>query len=291
MKSVSLVTVGLLSLCLGACSTVGGASNTQSQATAFGAPVMSRTIPERIHDESIEFTARKNLSSIQGVSENSVRIAIDSFRGEVLLTGEVPTQAIKNDVQNMVSSMRDVKSVYNYLKVVSTPKSQSHTTHENYLRLKIVARLLPNRDIKNSQYKLIVRDQTAYLMGYLTPSQQGHVIDAIQATAGMEAAVTLTTLVNAEGVSLSQDNIMNEATEAQESVVYGGVVPNQAPTMTVPAMNAPLATGVQDPYVLQQVQTPNATTQAPSNTAPIYAPVATPSTSSYIQLYQGTNNP
>lgn len=263
-KAAALMLVSAMSLT--ACSTLGGGNDN------FGAYEMGRSIPERISDESIELTARKNLSRIAGVNENTVRIALDSFRREVLITGEVPSQAVKNDIEAMVKSMKDVTAVYNYLTVADTPKSQSHTVHESYLKSKINARLLANKGIKSSQYKLVVRDRTAYVMGYMTPEQQNYVLEAVQNTAGMASAVTLTTLVNGDVVAAPTNG--QDAAPA-DSVVYGGVVSTQ------PA---------NDPYALQEIYVPNASTNAPTNVAPVYTPKGS-GTSGYVQLYQGTDNP
>lgn len=196
--------------------TLAGCASTQSAPASFGADAMGRTIPERISDGSIELTARRNLATIAGITDNNVRVAIDSYRREVLLTGEVPSEIIKTEIERTISSMKDVEKVYNYLTVVDTPKSQSHTVHENYLKSKINARLIANRNIKASQYKIIVRDRTAYVMGYVTPEQQTAILQAIQDTAGMAMAVTLTTVVSdATGVS---------AENQSAGEIYGGVV-------------------------------------------------------------------
>ena len=57
MKKLSLVALVAAAMALSACSTM-GASNDANQ--NFGAYEMGRSIPERISDESIELTARKN---------------------------------------------------------------------------------------------------------------------------------------------------------------------------------------------------------------------------------------
>ena len=246
MKKLLIVLMATAALGLTACTT----HSTQS----VGADAMGRTIPERISDSSIELTARRNLATIPGVSPNAVRIDIASFRREVLLTGEVPSEQIKIEVGRTIDSMRDVEKVFNYLTVVETPKSQSHTLQENYLRSKINARLLTNRDIRSSQYRVIVRDRTAYVMGYLTPDQQGYILEAIQATPGMEAAVTLTTLVSAQELENYANEVAAEAYVSDDG--YGGVV-------TEPDV-------VEGGYTLQEIYTPNASNAAPVNTAPVF---------------------
>lgn len=256
MKQLSLVAMLGVAMSLSACATLGVSQDDNQN---FGAYEMGRSIPERISDESIEFTARKNLARIDGVNENTVRVAIDSFRREVLITGEVPSEAIKNNIEAMLKSMKDVEAVYNYLTVVDTPKSQSHTVHENYLKSKINARLIANKGIKSSQYKVVVRDRTAYVMGYMTPAQQSYILEAIQNTAGMASAVTLTELVNDGDATMSQ---ATDVSTNHESTVYGGTTPTNAP------------------YTLQEIYTPEANNAAPSNAAPVYGQ----GTTGYVQL-------
>lgn len=248
MKKLLIVLTSMAMIGLTACASNG----TQS----VGADAMGRTIPERISDSSIELTARRNLATIPGVSPNAVRIDIASFRREVLLTGEVPSEQIKIEVGRTIDSMRDVEKVFNYLTVVETPKSQSHTLHENYLRSKINTRLLTNRHLKSSQYKVIVRDRTAYVLGYLTSEQQGYILEAIQATPGMEAAVTLTTLVSVQEL----ENYTNHEVNTQAYTNDDGY----------DAVVAKPDTQEDSGYILQEIYTPNASNVAPANTAPVF---------------------
>lgn len=248
MKKLLIVLTSMAMIGLTACASNG----TQS----IGADAMGRTIPERISDSSIELTARRNLATIPGVSPNTVRIDIASFRREVLLTGEVPSEQIKIEVGRTIDSMRDVEKVFNYLTVVETPKSQSHTLHENYLRSKINTRLLTNRHLKSSQYKVVVRDRTAYVLGYLTSEQQGYILEAIQATPGMEAAVTLTTLVSVQEL----ESYTNHEVNTQAYTNDDGY----------DAMVAKPDTQEDSGYILQEIYTPNASNVAPANTAPVF---------------------
>lgn len=248
MKKLLIVLTSMAMIGLTACASNG----TQS----VGADAMGRTIPERISDSSIELTARRNLATIPGVSPNTVRIDIASFRREVLLTGEVPSEQIKIEVGRTIDSMRDVEKVFNYLTVVETPKSQSHTLHENYLRSKINTRLLTNRHLKSSQYKVVVRDRTAYVLGYLTSEQQGYILEAIQATPGMEAAVTLTTLVSVQEL----ESYTNHEVNTQAYTNDDGY----------DAMVAKPDTQEDSGYILQEIYTPNASNVAPANTAPVF---------------------
>lgn len=286
----SVLVVGL-SVVLTACSAFSHNDGNQN----FGAYEMGRSLPEFISDESIEFTARKNLTRIEGVHANNVRIALDSYRREVLVTGEVPSLAVKQNVEAMLRSMKDVAKVHNYLTVVNTPKSQSHTVQENYLRSKINARLLTNQGVRLSQYKVVVRDRTAYVLGYMTQTQQRHILEAVRQTAGMAEAVTLATLVDEQTLSQAQTDVFNQnatKTEMSEGVVFGGI--DDGATAGVAPAN-PMGYGstqsqANNPYVLPSITMPNASTTSPTNTAPVFAPNGT-GNSSYVQLHHGTTNP
>ena len=56
-------------------------------------PMTERTIPQRLLDRSIEHTVKINVYGLKEDLQQTSRMGIDSFNSEVLLTGEVPTEA------------------------------------------------------------------------------------------------------------------------------------------------------------------------------------------------------
>lgn len=200
----TMIITGILSAC---------ASQPMTANQNYGVPVLNRTLPERMIDEGIEHTLIKNLPHVAGLenmNERTLRVVADSFRGEVLLTGEVPSEEVKAGITKMAESMRDVKKVYNYLTINPTAKSPSHTAHENFLKSKIRAKVALHRSKANSQYKMTVRSDIVYIMGYLTPIQQSQIIEAIEDTMGMEKVVLLATLVTDAGEELNANDIMSD---------------------------------------------------------------------------------
>jgi len=297
---------------LSACATQNANSNNNSG--YYGVPVMYRTLPEAISDEAIERTSHKNLTNVHGVSENSVRIGIDSFRREVLLTGEVPSEQVKTDVANMISSIHDVKKVYNYLTVTATPKAQSHTLHENYLKSKIIAKILGTGGVHPSQYKLVVRDNMAYLLGFLTAQQEQTIINTIASVQGMEGVRVLTTRIDGDvsQLSLTENAVVSENNSHAEGMMYGGNIENNTvnntentvypstpssstATTSYPYSMYPNAQDLQTSYPSQSsMPKPKPTTQTPTGVHHPNAPVifmdGNP-TSSYVNLYNNTSSP
>jgi len=182
---------------------------TNSTEGTYGVPMTERTIPQRLLDRSIEHTVKINVYGLKEDLQQTSRMGIDSFNSEVLLTGEVPTQAIKEEVEKVVSSMPDVRHVYNELDV-SASKGYSSTVHDGYITSKLMAKVASSDGVKASQVKAVTNAGVVYIMGRVTPTQQSHLIDIANSTVGVTELVLLTTVVDDRGVKISEDDIMYE---------------------------------------------------------------------------------
>lgn len=182
---------------------------TNSTEGTYGVPMTERTIPQRLLDRSIEHTVKINVYGLKADLQQTSRMGIDSFNSEVLLTGEVPTQAIKEEVEKVVSSMPDVRRVYNELDV-SASKGYSSTVHDGYITSKLMAKVAASDGVKASQIKAVTNAGMVYIMGRVTPTQQSHLIDIANSTVGVTELVLLTKVVDDRGVKISEDDIMYE---------------------------------------------------------------------------------
>lgn len=182
---------------------------TNSTEGTYGVPLTERTIPQRLLDRSIEHTAKINIYGLQENLQQSSRMSIDSFHSEVLLTGEVPTEVLKTQIEKVVSSMPDVRRVYNELDV-SVARGYSSTVQDGYTTSKIMAKVAANDGVKSSQIKIITNNGVVYVMGRMTPTQQSLLIDIANSTAGVTELVLLTTLVNNQGATIGDEDIMFE---------------------------------------------------------------------------------
>lgn len=182
---------------------------TNSTEGTYGVPVTERTIPQRLLDRSIEHTVKINIYGLQENLQQNSRMGIDSFNSEVLLTGEVPTAALKAEVEKVVSSMPDVRRVYNEL-TVSVARGYSSTVQDGYITSKLVAKIATSDSVRASQIKTVTNNGVVYMMGIMTPTQQSHLIDIANSTVGITELVLLTTIVNDSGVQISDEDIMSE---------------------------------------------------------------------------------
>ena len=199
----------IISACL---MSTGCATNylTNSTEGTYGVPVTERTIPQRLLDRSIEHTVKVNIYGLQENLQQNSRISINSFYSEVLLTGEIPTEEMKVQIEKVISSMPDVRRVYNELNV-SVTKGYSSTVHDGYISSKLLAKVTASNAIKTSQIKVVTNDGVVYVMGRMTPAQQSLVIELANSTVGITELVLLTTLVSEQGAPISNEDIMSES--------------------------------------------------------------------------------
>ena len=199
----------IISACL---MSTGCATNylTNSNEGTYGVPVTERTIPQRLLDRSIEHTVKVNIYGLQENLQQNSRISINSFYSEVLLTGEIPTEEMKVQIEKVISSMPDVRRVYNELNV-SVTKGYSSTVHDGYISSKLLAKVTASNAIKTSQIKVVTNDGVVYVMGRMTPAQQSLVIELANSTVGITELVLLTTLVSEQGAPISNEDIMSES--------------------------------------------------------------------------------
>ncbi len=237
---------------------------TNSTEGTYGVPMTERTIPQRLLDRSIEHTVKINVYGLKEDLQQTSRMGIDSFNSEVLLTGEVPTEAIKVEVEKVVSSMPDVRHVYNELNV-SASKGYSSTVHDGYITSKLLAKVAASDGVKASQIKAVTNDGVVYIMGRMTPTQQSHLIDIANSTVGVTELVLLTTVVDDRGVKISKDDIMSE-----NNLVNPASAPVVVDAASVNNSEAPASVGTSTPIVV----TEDGTT------------IEQPSSSPYIDLYQ-----
>ncbi|TXD96035.1 BON domain-containing protein [Psychrobacter frigidicola] len=190
---------------------------TNSTEGTYGVPVTERTIPQRLLDRSIEHTVKVNIYGLQENLKQDSRISINSFYSEVLLTGEVPSEALKKQIEEVVRSMPDVRRVYNEMDI-SVAKGYSSTVHDGYITSKLLARVTANNGIKPSQIKTVTNDGVVYVMGRMTPTQQSLLIEIANSTVGITELVLLTTLINDQGAPVTEDDIMFERNATGASV-------------------------------------------------------------------------
>ncbi len=146
-----------------------------------------RTSGAQLEDQGIELKAGNRISEQFG---DRVRVSITSFNRQVLLTGEVPSEADKQKVQQTVSGVENVRTVVNELAVLNSP-SFTQRSSDTLITAKVKARFVDSKDLMANTIKVVTERGTVYLMGILTQREADRATDIARTTGGVLRVVRM----------------------------------------------------------------------------------------------------
>lgn len=187
-KTLFLIAVPLTAILLQGCAgaVVGGA------ATGITVANDRRTVGTFVDDEIIEVKATKRLFSDQEIFDNT-HINVTAYNNIVLLSGEAPTETLRNKVHSIVSPIPKVRKIHNEI-VIAAPSSLLTRSSDTWITAKVKTNLF---QIKNApkfdptKVKVISENGTVFLMGILKRSEADLVIDATRTVGGVQRVVKL----------------------------------------------------------------------------------------------------
>jgi osmotically-inducible protein OsmY len=159
---------------------IGGAAATAQIATD------RRTTGAQLDDEFIE---DKAIAQIADRLKSDIHVNVTSYNGIALLTGEVPTEATKNDVAQVVRSMPKVRIVQNEL-VVGPTSRLSARTNDTFITSKVKARFVEaHSKFQINHIKVVTERNVVYLMGIVRRDEGDAAAEIARTTSGVERVV------------------------------------------------------------------------------------------------------
>jgi osmotically-inducible protein OsmY len=160
-------------------------------AVGAGAGVMMvqdrRTSAAYFADQDIETTAAQLIDR----QIDSVRhINVTSFNYRVLISGEVPDDATRTQVGNIVSGIESVRGVNNEL-VVSPNSSLAARSDDSLITSSVKLRFMNSKDLDSDRIKVVTENGTVYLMGLVKHTEADAAADIASTTSGARSVVKL----------------------------------------------------------------------------------------------------
>ena len=154
-----------------------------------GAMVASdrRTSGTQLEDEGIE------LRSASAVRENfgsNVHANITSYNRQVLMTGQVPTARERQQLEQLIGRVENVRSVVNEL-AVGPASSVGERSSDVLISARVKAAMVDSEDVFASIYKVVTERGTVYLMGRVTQREAKRATDIISGTSGVQKVVRI----------------------------------------------------------------------------------------------------
>jgi osmotically-inducible protein OsmY len=148
----------------------------------------------QLEDETIELKAGRRIRATVGERSH---VNVTSYQRQVLLTGEVYSEADKAAIEATVAKIDGVKSVVNELTVM-WPSSTSERSRDLLLAGKIKATFVDAAGLQANAFTVVTERGVVYLMGRVTEEEATRAIDLARAVPGVVKVVRLVEVITPE---------------------------------------------------------------------------------------------
>lgn len=153
-----------------------------------------RTSGTQLEDQNIVFKAESQIRQQFG---DTVRIDVMAYNRKVLLTGDVPTEAVKSEAAALVQRIENVESVFNQLTVGSIA-SLSIRSHDTWLTSKVKTALLNTKYVPSGTISVTTERGIVYLMGKVTETESNHAATTVSELSGVSKVVKFFEIISPE---------------------------------------------------------------------------------------------
>lgn len=152
-----------------------------------------RSRGEAIDDKQITTFLRVNLTKADPAFEKA-NVNFVSYNGVVLLTGEVPSKALRELAAKTARDISAVRLVHNQLNIASKSTIYSRT-YDSWLATKVKTKIINNQVIEANRVKIIVENRVVYIMGLVTEKEAAAISEIASTTDGVTKVVRAVELI------------------------------------------------------------------------------------------------
>jgi osmotically-inducible protein OsmY len=191
---VSLLAAATLGGC--AALVVGGAVGTAVVVTD------RRTAGTQLEDQNIELKA---LTRVRETLGERGHLNVTSYNRQVLITGEVASEADRTAIEQSLARIEGVRSTVNELAVMGST-SMTARSNDTILTSKVKASFIDAKDLQSGALKVVTERGVVYLMGRVTEREATRAADLARGVAGVQKVVKVfDMLTEAELASLGTE--------------------------------------------------------------------------------------
>lgn len=151
-----------------------------------------RTSGMFIEDEGIELKSARRIHQQFG---EIVHINVTSYNRMVLLTGEVPTEAIKADIEKLIMGVDNVRKIFNEIAVAGNTSLASRS-NDALITSKVKGRFLAERKFQINHVKIVTENEVVYLLGVVTRQEADNAAQIASSTSGVKKVVKVFEYLN-----------------------------------------------------------------------------------------------
>ena len=144
-----------------------------------------RTAGTQLEDQNIEL---KSLTRISEAVGDRGHISATSYNRQVLLTGEVASEADRAAVEQSIGRIEGVRSIVNELAVMGAT-SMTARSNDLVLTSKVKASFIDAKDLHASAIKVVTERGVVYLMGRVTEREAARATEIARGVSGVQKVV------------------------------------------------------------------------------------------------------
>ena len=155
-----------------------------------------RTVGTVVDDKGIQLKAGSEIRQA-GLTKNN-HIVVVSYNNNVLLAGQIDSEANAVRATDIVQTITNVQDVYNELEVMN-PTSLARRTRDSWVTTKVKTRLLRAKNLDPTRVKVITENSIVFLMGLVSPEEATIATEATRKASGVTHIVRLFNYIEESG--------------------------------------------------------------------------------------------
>ncbi|MEM7465713.1 MAG: BON domain-containing protein [Pseudomonadota bacterium] len=173
------------------CGTLCGCAGVLFGGAVTGATVANdtRTTGSVIEDQAIELKAYDLIWADPELKDQS-HISTTSYNQIVLLTGQAPTEELRNRAEQKINGIEKVRFVHNEI-AIAAPSSFTARSSDSLLTAKVKTKLIALKEIDGTKIKVVTENGVVYLMGLITGAGADNAATAASTVSGVQKVVKL----------------------------------------------------------------------------------------------------
>lgn len=162
-----------------------------SAAVATKVATDPRSAGRQLDDETLEEKVAYNLNQDAQLKEEA-RVNVVAYNGKVLLIGQAPNDAAKEQARNISAGVEGVSNVYDEIRV-GEKIGVMQIGKDSLITAKIKSHLLANSEVKATEVKVITENGEVFLMGNLSNEQANAAAEVARNSLGVSKVIKVIT--------------------------------------------------------------------------------------------------
>ncbi|NWO01680.1 MAG: divisome-associated lipoprotein YraP [Idiomarinaceae bacterium] len=183
--ALPIVFISLLSLQGCAAVAVGAAAVGVSSATD------PRTIGTQIDDQTIELKANAKLGNDEQLDDS--RVVAVSYDTNVLLVGQVPSEALKRRAEDVIKDTNGINKIFNQLRIGSKA-SAAVRAGDSWITSKVKLKFANNKSIDATNIKVVTENAEVFLLGHVSQAEADAAVEVARNVDGVERVIKALTI-------------------------------------------------------------------------------------------------